>query len=833
MNQPKSPDDNQASSPEPGIRQEADNSTFGSGQQAAIGNDNIQNQGNNNWLGNTWNVFFGQQTTTPVGNPARPKNEWILLASVKEEVTARLRQSLHNAVLINLGKESQPQQVKRPWDAEIKIGLKPAQPLPDTTTILEVFDSEEIAGKLLILGAPGSGKTTTQLELAQALVSRAEEQPDYPVPVLFNLSSWKDDRQSLTDWLVAELKSKYGVSIKLGKDWLDNHQLLLLLDGLDELEPQRQELCVWAINQFLAGETRPLYLVVCSRIEEYSNYATQLQLNGAIYLQSLTNNQICDYLTSINYVELWSTISNDLDLLELVKTPLLLSIIVLASQEISVEQWQYLESTADRIQYLLDAYVGRMLTRDINSRAYLKSKTPNAKQTRMWLVWLAQKMQRDSKTEFLIEEMQPSLLKTKIPKIIYNLIVWGVIQTLIFGMIFALLFGLDNGIFIGVISGIVSGILFGIIHGTSSDLIEHTLENLSLIRSKKIFKINIQKMLVSGICGGLLYRLIFRVYETLLYGFIVLLGVIVVWFINGLFGDILESKFQNVGLIEFKNFTNRNIIKWLIYGLIIGFIGGLIGGLIYGLFGGLLGGLIFGLIGALIGGLTGDEIEAIEIFKISYNDFKDGLIFGLIAGQFFGLFGGLLGGLIFGLFGGLFDESLKGEQISLIIFGLSFGPTFGLFLGLIFGLFFGLLFGLIFGFHGLEIQNKTIPNQGILESAKNTVKLSALLSFTSTLLIFLIQLILEKNSLNEALFSSLVYGLLLGLLVGTPRSGTPLIKHFTLRLILYRNGYIPWNYARFLDYCTERLFLQRVGGRYRFIHKLLQDHFAQMEFKRN
>jgi hypothetical protein len=34
------------------------------------------------------------------------------------------------------------------------------------------------------------------------------------------------------------------------------------------------------------------------------------------------------------------------------------------------------------------------------------------------------------------------------------------------------------------------------------------------------------------------------------------------------------------------------------------------------------------------------------------------------------------------------------------------------------------------------------------------------------------------------------------------------------------------NYARFLDYCTERLFLQRVGGRYRFIHKMLQDHFA-------
>jgi predicted NACHT family NTPase len=214
--------------------------------------------------GDIWNIFLGQQTTL-VGNPARPRNERILLAAVKEEVSARLRQSLHNAVLINLGKESQPQQVKRPWDAHIKIGLKPAEPIPDTTKILEVFDSQEIAGKLLILGEPGSGKTTTQLELAQALVSRAEEQPDYPVPVLFNLSSWKDDQQSITDWLVAELKSKYGVSKKLGQEWVENHQLLPLLDGLDELEPQRQELCVYAINQFLVSETRPLYLVVCSQ----------------------------------------------------------------------------------------------------------------------------------------------------------------------------------------------------------------------------------------------------------------------------------------------------------------------------------------------------------------------------------------------------------------------------------------------------------------------------------------------------------------------------------------------------------------------------------------
>jgi hypothetical protein len=39
---------------------------------------------------------------------------------------------------------------------------------------------------------------------------------------------------------------------------------------------------------------------------------------------------------------------------------------------------------------------------------------------------------------------------------------------------------------------------------------------------------------------------------------------------------------------------------------------------------------------------------------------------------------------------------------------------------------------------------------------------------------------------------------------------------------------IPWNYARFLDYATERLFLQKVGGGYIFVHRMLLEHFAGM-----
>jgi hypothetical protein len=59
--------------------------------------------------------------------------------------------------------------------------------------------------------------------------------------------------------------------------------------------------------------------------------------------------------------------------------------------------------------------------------------------------------------------------------------------------------------------------------------------------------------------------------------------------------------------------------------------------------------------------------------------------------------------------------------------------------------------------------------------------------------------------------------------------GNALLQHFVLRLVLAWNRYAPLRYDLLLNYCTERLLLQRVGGRYRFMHKLVQDHFAKMD----
>lgn len=53
-------------------------------------------------------------------------------------------------------------------------------------------------------------------------------------------------------------------------------------------------------------------------------------------------------------------------------------------------------------------------------------------------------------------------------------------------------------------------------------------------------------------------------------------------------------------------------------------------------------------------------------------------------------------------------------------------------------------------------------------------------------------------------------------------------QHLALRLVLFKANAIPWHYARFLNHCCDRHLLQRVGGRYQFIHRLVQERFATM-----
>ena len=54
------------------------------------------------------------------------------------------------------------------------------------------------------------------------------------------------------------------------------------------------------------------------------------------------------------------------------------------------------------------------------------------------------------------------------------------------------------------------------------------------------------------------------------------------------------------------------------------------------------------------------------------------------------------------------------------------------------------------------------------------------------------------------------------------------VQYFSLPCVLWYKGNMPRDYARFLDYAYECIFLRKVGG-YIFIHSMLMEYFASLD----
>jgi WD40 repeat protein len=389
------------------------------------------------------------------------KNKLYLL----EKVTAFwiqgvLEKSVHGELLIELQKQESTAAVDRPWDAVLADGGHDGEPVPSAKSILQVFREQGQA--LVILGEPGGGKTITLLELARDAAALAADDTTLPIPVVLNLSSWTAQGRALADWLVQDLKDKYQVPAKQGRSWIENNDLLLLLDGLDEVEESRRGACAEAINRFRA-ENGLTPMAVCCRMREYDALRTRLKLQGAVVLRPLTAAQIDQYFERAgpSLANVRALVQGDAALKELAQTPLMLSVMSLAYQEPAAPAPPGAGTAAQSpTDTLFSAYVARM----VRYRKTRHSYPPEVVRSR--LAWLARRMLDHSQSMFLLENLQPSWLASGRQRWLYVLgtrlavtsVVW--LGLLLIGAVSAPAIARGPGIDPALLYETLAGILF-------------------------------------------------------------------------------------------------------------------------------------------------------------------------------------------------------------------------------------------------------------------------------------------------------------------------------------------------------------------------------------
>jgi hypothetical protein len=417
--------------------------------------------------------------------PAVPADDQAMLERATERLASAVRgQWQAEAGLRGLHR---PEPLRLTWTATTRPVAAPAHTVTAGTVAGRVVrlrlhgHLDEVADRflalphrrLVVLGAPGAGKTVLAMLLTLELLAR--RQPREPVPVLLGLSSWNPTTEHLYAWIARRLVEDYPPlrSPTLGPDTAKRlllaGRVLPLLDGLDELPEEVRAIAIAELDR--AHGTQPL--VLTCRPEEFEQAVAAggtLAAAAVVELEPVTAGQAAAFLRTTAppaVAARWDQVADHLhahpdgDLARALSTPLLVALArtVYASSARDPAELVAFAQAGGRAtvqDHLLEGFIPAAfaaLPPAPGSLAPPRRWDPQA--AKRWLTVLAVHLDRQHTRDLAWWQLHRLLPAWTV----------GILAGLVVGTVIGTVSGLVSGLFTGLLIGLVVGTVIGLVVG--------------------------------------------------------------------------------------------------------------------------------------------------------------------------------------------------------------------------------------------------------------------------------------------------------------------------------------------------------------------------------
>ncbi|MER7764506.1 hypothetical protein [Streptomyces sp. NPDC097619] len=295
-----------------------------------------------------------------------------------------------------------------------------AAPLEEPTGTSDVHELYRRYDELVVLGKPGLGKTVQLARLAHRMAVDFLEAPEddgsHDIPVLLSLDTYRG--QPIEEWLVAAMREY--ASGALVRTWLEQHRLVPVLDGLDEVPEGDRARCVAELRRL--RETCPGLVVGCrTDVADLRRLAFDLRAPRYVEVQPPGRPQVQEFLAAdrhaLAHVE--TALEEEPELWELLRSPMMLHFIAVTYRGRDAAELLLPGTPAERRSRLFDAYVRECLLRD------RPDPDRRPEHTVTWLTALARTLARRKEGTLYLDRLDLDWLDRSegiLPRVLPNLV---------------------------------------------------------------------------------------------------------------------------------------------------------------------------------------------------------------------------------------------------------------------------------------------------------------------------------------------------------------------------------------------------------------------------